>query len=45
MIRVGSEVRMRYSGGSAGIRYILENDWKSVAKLTAKVRFHYSLDG
>ena len=26
------------------IRYELENDWKSVAKLLAKVRFHCCLD-
>ena len=44
VIRVGCEVRIRYSGGSAGIRYALENDWKSMAKLPVKVRFHCRLD-
>ena len=44
VIRIGSEVQIRYSGESTGIRYVLENVWKSVAKLPAKVRFHCCLD-
>ena len=38
------EVRISYIGENAVIHYVIENDWKSVAKLPAKVCFHCCSD-